>query len=57
VCVQAVGDEPSEIAIPGRPFGFGHLKQAQADGDLRTLQPAASAPARRPPRARWRRRP
>ena len=24
--------------IPGQPFGFGHLKQAQAAGDLRTLQ-------------------
>jgi glucose-6-phosphate isomerase len=38
VCVQAVGSDPKEIPIPGQPFGFGHLKQAQADGDLRTLQ-------------------
>ncbi len=38
VCVQAVGDDPDEIPIPGRSFGFGHLKQAQAAGDLRTLQ-------------------
>jgi glucose-6-phosphate isomerase len=38
VCVQVVGDDPAEIAIPGRDFGFGHLKQAQATGDLRTLQ-------------------
>lgn len=38
VCVQAVGDDPDEIAIPGQPFGFGHLKQAQAAGDLRALQ-------------------
>ena len=28
----------NEIAIPGQPFGFGHLEQAQAAGDLRTLQ-------------------
>jgi glucose-6-phosphate isomerase len=38
VCVQAVGADPQEIPIPGQPFGFGHLKQAQAAGDLRTLQ-------------------
>jgi len=38
VCVQVVGDDPDEIPIPGQPFGFGHLKQAQAAGDLRTLQ-------------------
>jgi hypothetical protein len=38
VCVQVVGDDPDEIEIPGRGFGFGHLKQAQATGDLRTLQ-------------------
>ena len=37
VCVQVVGDDPDEIAIPGRSFGFGHLKHAQATGDLRTL--------------------
>jgi transaldolase/glucose-6-phosphate isomerase len=38
VCMQAVGDDPHEIPIPGQPFGFAHLKQAQAAGDLRTLQ-------------------
>ena len=38
VCVQVAGDDPQEIEIPGRDFGFGHLKQAQAAGDLRTLQ-------------------
>jgi hypothetical protein len=37
VCVQALGADHQEIAIPGRDFGFGHLKQAQAAGDLRTL--------------------
>ncbi len=38
VCVQVVGEDSEEIAIPGQGFGFGHLKQAQAAGDLRTLQ-------------------
>ena len=38
VCVQVVGDDPHEIPIPGQAFGFGHLKQAQAAGDLRTLE-------------------
>lgn len=38
VCVQVVGEDRDEIPIPGRSFGFGHLKQAQAAGDLRTLQ-------------------
>jgi glucose-6-phosphate isomerase len=38
VCVQVTSDDPSEIEVPGQPFGFGHLKQAQAAGDLRTLQ-------------------
>jgi len=37
VCVQVVGNDPDEIAIPGQPFGFGHLKHAQAAGDLRAL--------------------
>ena len=37
VCVQVLGDDALEIAIPGRDFGFGHLKAAQAAGDLRTL--------------------
>ncbi len=38
VCVQVAGLDPREIPIPGQAFGFGHLKQAQAAGDLRTLQ-------------------
>jgi len=38
VCVQVASPDPTEVAIPGQPFGFGHLKQAQAAGDLRTLQ-------------------
>jgi hypothetical protein len=38
VCVQVAAPDPHEIPIPGQAFGFGHLKQAQAAGDLRTLQ-------------------
>ena len=38
VCVQVAGHDPHEVPIPGQPFGFGHLEQAQAAGDLRTLQ-------------------
>jgi glucose-6-phosphate isomerase len=38
VCIQAVGPDPHEIAIPGQPFGFSELKRAQAAGDLRALQ-------------------
>lgn len=38
VCVQVSPPDRQEIPIPGRHFGFGHLKQAQAAGDLRTLQ-------------------
>lgn len=38
VCVQVVGEDHHEIPIPGRDFGFGFLKVAQAAGDLRTLQ-------------------
>jgi glucose-6-phosphate isomerase len=38
VCVQVLGVDHLEIPIPGQPFGFGFLKQAQAAGDLRTLQ-------------------
>jgi len=37
VCVQVLGNDVTEVAIPGRDFGFGHLKAAQAAGDLRTL--------------------
>jgi len=48
VCVQAVAPDPDEIPIPGRDFGFGHLKQAQATGDLRTLQARGIRAARVP---------
>ena len=37
VFVQIVGDDTIDVDIPGRPFTFGQLKRAQADGDLVTL--------------------
>jgi transaldolase / glucose-6-phosphate isomerase len=36
--VQVVDDPGDELAIPGRPFGFRRLIQAQADGDLAALR-------------------
>ena len=38
VCVQVVADGSHDIAIPGGDLTFGRLEQAQAVGDLRTLQ-------------------
>ena len=38
VFVQVVSDDPDDVPIPGRPFGFSTLKQAQAAGDLDALQ-------------------
>ena len=38
VFVQVVGDDPVDLPIPGRGFGFSTLKQAQAAGDLLALQ-------------------
>ena len=38
VFLQVVGDDPVDVAIPDRPFGFSTLKHAQAEGDLRTLR-------------------
>ena len=37
VCVQVVGDDPEDVAIPDAGYGFSMLKHAQADGDLLTL--------------------
>jgi glucose-6-phosphate isomerase/transaldolase/glucose-6-phosphate isomerase len=37
VFLQVVSKDEAEIAIPGESFGFGELKQAQADGDLAAL--------------------
>jgi hypothetical protein len=38
VFLQIVGDDPIDVAIPGRPFGFAQLKQAQAAGDYLALK-------------------
>jgi transaldolase / glucose-6-phosphate isomerase len=38
LCLQVVDDIGDEVPIPGRPFGFGRLIQAQAAGDLASLQ-------------------
>lgn len=35
-----VGDDPSDVEIPGRGFGFSRLKRAQAAGDLAALRGA-----------------
>lgn len=35
-----VGDDPVDVAIPGRPYGFARLKRAQAAGDLAALHAA-----------------
>ena len=36
--LQVVDDTGAELAIPGRPFGFGRLIRAQAAGDFALLQ-------------------
>ncbi|MGH6896293.1 MAG: bifunctional transaldolase/phosoglucose isomerase [Geminicoccaceae bacterium] len=38
VFLQIVGDDPLDVAIPGRAFGFAQLKQAQAAGDYLALK-------------------
>ena len=38
VFLQVLGDDPVDVPIPGSPFGFSMLKQAQAAGDLIALQ-------------------
>jgi transaldolase / glucose-6-phosphate isomerase len=38
VFVQVVGDDPRDVPIPGRDYGFATLKQAQAAGDLAALK-------------------
>ncbi|MGQ0433612.1 MAG: glucose-6-phosphate isomerase [Microthrixaceae bacterium] len=48
VCAQVVSEDPADIDIPGRPLRFGELKQAQATGDLRTLQARGIRAARVP---------
>jgi transaldolase / glucose-6-phosphate isomerase len=38
VFLQIVGDDPIDVAIPGKAFGFSQLKQAQAAGDYLALK-------------------
>jgi glucose-6-phosphate isomerase len=38
VFLQMVGADHTDVEIPGRPYGFSTLKQAQAAGDLESLQ-------------------
>jgi transaldolase/glucose-6-phosphate isomerase len=38
VFIQVVADDPTDIAIPGKPYTFGMLKAAQALGDLESLR-------------------
>jgi len=47
VCVQVVDEERGlEVEIPGRPYTFGRLLDAQALGDLRALRAAGRRAAR-----------
>jgi len=36
--LQLLHDEPADVEIPGRPYSFGTLEQAQAIGDVETLR-------------------
>jgi transaldolase/glucose-6-phosphate isomerase len=36
--IQLTVDDPEELPIPGKAYGFSTLKQAQAEGDLASLQ-------------------
>ena len=38
VFLQVVQEDTTDVAIPGQPYGFSVLKQAQAIGDLRSLK-------------------
>ncbi|MBV8526795.1 MAG: bifunctional transaldolase/phosoglucose isomerase [Candidatus Dormibacteraeota bacterium] len=38
VFIQITGDDSEDVAIPGKPFTFSVLKQAQAAGDLQSLR-------------------
>jgi glucose-6-phosphate isomerase len=45
-CLQVTGPHSADIAVPGSPWTFGRLIDAQADGDLRALRDASRAVAR-----------
>jgi transaldolase / glucose-6-phosphate isomerase len=38
VFLQVVGEDPTDVAIPGTDMSFSQLKRAQADGDLVALR-------------------
>ena len=40
VFLVVVGDDPEDVTIPGRAFGFARLKRAQAAGDIAALRGA-----------------
>ena len=40
IFLMVVGDDPDDVPIPGRPYGFSRLKRAQAAGDLAALRAA-----------------
>ena len=48
VFLQVLGDDPRDLPIPGRPYTFSTLKQAQAAGDLLALHERGLRAARVP---------
>ena len=38
VFIQITADDAEDVPIPGQPYTFSILKQAQAEGDLRSLR-------------------
>ncbi len=36
--IQLTADDPEDIPVPGKPYSFGVLKRAQAEGDLEALR-------------------
>jgi transaldolase/glucose-6-phosphate isomerase len=47
--IQVVEDDPGDLAIPGRAFGFGTLIKAQSIGDLQALRKRGRPVARLTP--------
>src|SRR5260221_1877075 len=56
--LQVVQDDTRDVAIPGQPFSFSVLKQAQSLGDLKSLTsrrlPVLRVTLSRDPAAGWR---
>ena len=44
--LQLVGEQTNDVEVPGRPYTFGVLATAQADGDISALQQAGRSVAR-----------